>query len=258
MVFIFFRGASLKNWMFYYTAEYLLASVTDVLITINNEDYGLAQKKMNAGQVFYIPGIGVDHKQEIMSGLERRALRTALGVQEDEIMLLSVGELTANKNHRSTLAAVNLLKDKNIKYLICGRGKLEEELRREIADKGLSERVKLLGYRSDIRKILRAADIFIFPSYREGLSVALMEAMAAGLPIVCSDIRGNVDLVDGGKGGYLVKPGDIQTWAERIGDLIDDLDKRRRFGEYNKEKVLYFSSEKVNQVMKRIYQETLV
>ena len=74
---------------------------------------------------------------------------------------------------------------------------------------GIDKQVHLLGYRRDIAEICKASDLFAFPSYREGLSVALMEAMASGLPIICSDIRGNRDLIIDGKGGYLVKPYDV-------------------------------------------------
>ena len=90
----------------------------------------------------------------------------------------------------------------------------------EVANKvGLDNRVKLLGFRSDIAEICKAADIFAFPSSREGLPVSLMEAMAAGLPVVCSNTRGNTDLIEDGKGGYLVEPDDVEGFAKALKKL---------------------------------------
>lgn len=112
-----------------------------------------------------------------------------------------MGELIKRKNH---LAAIP-----NSYYLICGAGKLEKTYQESLQEKKLSDRVKLLGLRSDVSEILHACDCFVFPSYREGLPVALMEAMAAGLLCVASRIRGNVDLLADSR--YLFDTTDEET-----------------------------------------------
>lgn len=120
--------------------------------------------------------------------------------------MISVGELSARKNHRNVVEALQTLPD-DYWYVIVGKGDLVEELRTQDG----TGRLRLLGYRDDVRELLRASDLFVFPSLQEGLPVALMEAMAAGLPCVASDIRGNNDLLGGG-----VDPRNARAWAAAI------------------------------------------
>lgn len=196
--FHFWKGAPLKNWMFFYPVEWLLAHWTDVLMTINEEDYALAHKHMHAKRVEFVPGIGIDLQKfapHAMSEEEKHAKREQLGLKTGERMMLSVGELMPSKNHELVLRALAEHPDLRYKYCICGVGPLHEKYTRYIADNDLSERVSLLGYRRDIAEILQVTDLFVFPSTCEGLPVALMEAIASKVMIVCSDTRGNSDLV---------------------------------------------------------------
>src|SRR5699024_4691609 len=123
------------------------------------------------------------------------AIKETLNLNDD-IIITSVGELNKNKNHEVVIKALSKVHIKNFKYLICGIGPKEEYLRKLISDLNLSNNVYLLGYRTDIEEILNITDIFAFMSFREGLSVSLMEAMRSGVPIIASNIRGNNDLVD--------------------------------------------------------------
>ena len=117
----------------------------------------------------------------------------------------------------------------------------------------LQDKVTLLGFRRDVGEICKAADIFCFPSLQEGLPVALMEAMATGLSIVCSKIRGNTDLIEEDEGGYLCSPDNVDEFKEKIEMLISDKEKRIKMGEINKEKVKKFDIENVKNEMKEIY-----
>src|SRR5699024_7176133 len=121
----------------------------------------------------------------------------------DDILLFSIGELNNNKNHEIILKAIAKAENKNIHYAIAGQGLLKLGLHELAIALNISSQIHFLGYRKDIPELLSAADIFVFPSLREGLSVSLMEAMASGLPVIASDIRGNIDLIDVNKGGYL-------------------------------------------------------
>lgn len=112
-----------------------------------------------------------------------------------------------------------------------------------------------MGYRSDIYDILKCADLFFFPSYREGLSVALMEAMAAGLPVICSKIRGNVDLIDKGKGGLLLAPTDVEGFSKALKYVADKPGLMIKMGHYNRLKIANFDVKKVNIDMYKIYSE---
>ena len=128
-----------------------------------------------------------------------------MGLTLDNKVLLSVGELNKNKNHEVIIKALSKLNNPNIHYLICGQGNLKGYLEKLIKKLNLENNVKLLGFRKDIYEIYKISDIFVFPSKREGLSVALMEALVCELPVICSDIRGNRDLVRENKNGMLVK-----------------------------------------------------
>ena len=205
--FHFYKGAPLINWLVFYPVERMLSRYTDVLITINREDYKRAKKSFRAGKTRYVPGIGIDLENYRDAGMDDPGdgddrdrfscdkLRTELGVKPDEVMLLSVGELCENKNHLAVIKALATIPDERIKYFIAGTGVLEDWLKATIKEYGLERRVKLLGYRNDVAKLLNAADMFVFPSIREGLSVSLMEAIASKTPVICGRIRGNVDLV---------------------------------------------------------------
>lgn len=196
--FHFYKGAPLKNWLLYYPVEWLCAHWTDVLITINKEDYVRAKKHMHAKRVEYVPGVGIDLQKfapNRLSQEEKVRLRESVGVGKEDKLLLSVGELIRRKNHESVIRALAELDDPKLKYRICGCGELESYLQNLIDELHLTDRVQLLGYRNDISELCECADLFVFPSFQEGLPVALMEAIASKVPVICSDIRGNTDLV---------------------------------------------------------------
>lgn len=193
--FHFYKGSPAINWMLYYPVEKFCSRFTDKLITINTEDYSLAKKKFKAKEVCYVPGVGIDLSRFENVKVDRNAKRREIGVPEDAYLLFSVGELNENKNHQIVIKAVAKLNNPNIHYAIAGVGDKKEYLE-DLANKlGISNQLHLLGYRKDVPELYTIADVFCFPSIREGLSVSLMEAMASGLPIICSSIRGNVDLL---------------------------------------------------------------
>lgn len=193
--FHFYQGAPFKNWLLYYPVEKLLAYWTDVLITINKEDYAFAKRNLAAGIIYRIPGVGVDIGK--FAGRDmRRKMREQYSIPQDAVLLLSVGELNRGKNHRMAVKALAALDkhENDVYYMICGQGRLRRDLLLYAKKLGIGQRVRLVGYMEDIAAAYEAADIFVFPSKREGMPVALMEAMACGLPCVVSDIRGNREL----------------------------------------------------------------
>ncbi|MBQ6719165.1 MAG: glycosyltransferase family 4 protein [Oscillospiraceae bacterium] len=254
--FHFYKGASLVHWLAYYPVEWVLAHVTDVLITMNREDFALAQKKMHAKRIEYIPGVGIDTGKFQAGSAGREEKRRELGFSETDFLILTVAEMTKNKNHSTVLKALALLKDTeefaSMQYLICGRGDNEGNLRQEAQELGVSEHVVFLGYRQDVPDLLRCSDLFAFMSFREGLPVALMEAMSSGLAVICSRIRGNTDLIDDGAQGMIVD-NTPQAVAEGILKLYRDPELRRRYGVAAAEKVKLFDAENVHRIMKEIY-----
>lgn len=193
--FHFYNGAPKLNWLVFYPIEKLCSCFTDKLITINQEDYLLAQRKFHASEVCYVPGVGVDLSRFTNVQVDRAAKRREIGVPEDATLLLSVGELNENKNHQIVLRAVAQMHNPRIHYAIAGTGDQREHLLKLAEELGVSGQIHLLGYRSDIPELNHSADLFCFPSLREGLAVSVIEAMACGVPVACSRIRGNTDLV---------------------------------------------------------------
>lgn len=247
--FHFYKGAPLKNWLVFYPVEKLCAHFTDVLITINQEDYALAKRKMKAKQIEYIPGVGIDLDKFGKLAPDKAAKRQELGIPEKATLLLSVGELNENKNHETVIRAIAGM---DVYYMIAGNGGRQQRLQRVAEEVGMTDRVKLLGYRTDVGELYRAADAFVFPSFREGLSVSVMEAMASGLPVACSRIRGNVDLVDE-DGGELFDPHSVEDCKRAVNALL----KRdpKKLGGYNTERIREFELGRVNEIMKDLYEK---
>jgi glycosyltransferase involved in cell wall biosynthesis len=205
--FHFYKGAPAINWILYYPVEKWLSRYTDVLVTINKEDYERA-KTFKAGKVCYVPGVGIDLKKFNVGYVNKEQKRKEIGVSSDDFVLLSVGELIPRKNHEVVIRALSVLKQRDklshIEYVICGRGAYEADLKKLAEELGVADHIYFLGYRNDISEICNCADLFVFMSHQEGLPVALMEAMACGLPAICSNIRGNTDLIEDGVCGLIV------------------------------------------------------
>ena len=249
--FHFFKGAPLLNWLIYFPLEWVCSFFTDVLITINKEDYNFAKKHMKAKRVEYVPGVGIDINKFQSVDVDKAEKRRELGICNDKPILLSVGELNKNKNHELVIRAVA---DLDVFYVIAGEGGLKEHLQSVITELGLNERVKLLGYCKDIAKLNKTADIYVLPSVREGLNVSLMEAMASGLPVACSKIRGNVDLIDK-QGGVFFEPESVSGCESAIKKILNmDL---LSTGNYNAFKIKNFSKEVVHRHMERIYNDNI-
>ena len=252
--FHFYKGCPLKNRLIYQTAETFLARYTDAQITINQEDYAAAQKFPLRGKAYYVPGIGVDVKKISSVQVDRATKRAELGIPEDAFVFVSVGELNENKNHRTVIRAFAKTDMTNSYYLICGEGELKQEHLKLAEELGVSDRVRFLGFRTDVSEILRACDCFVFPSFREGLSVSLMEAMAAGLPCIASRIRGNVDLLPDSR--YLFESSDEAALCQLMCDIVDGVQVRQECTR-NKKTLEQYDVRNVSEQMKNIYTELL-
>lgn len=249
--FHFYKGAPLKNWLIYYTMEYLLSYWTAQQICINKEDYETAKKHFHAGRVDYIPGVGLDVDKISNMKVDGNAVRDKLGIPAGMQVIVSAGELIKRKNHETMIRAMEKFKDKNVVYLICGHGELEGYLKSLTHSLGLDDKVRFLGYREDIFDIYHIADVFVFPSYQEGLPFALLEAMACGRAVVCSRIRGNTDLIE--EPEVMFEPEDIDTLVRIVSRILSDADWRKRLEEMNLNKCKDFDRMKVLKIMETIY-----
>ena len=249
--FHFYKGAPKKNWLFYYPVEKFLSRYTYQQICLNKEDFEIARKKFKAEYVDYIPGVGIDLEKFQNLAVDRESKIKELGLPKNKKILLSVGELIKRKNHETIIRAIAELQDPSLIYVICGHGELEEYLKELCKRLKVDDQIYFLGYRTDILEIYPIADLFIFPSWQEGLPVALLEAMASGLPAICSDIRGNRDLIQ--ESSCLMKENTPEEYQYAIKKLLKSEETMKKLGKINKAAANDFSQDKVKKIMLNIY-----
>jgi len=165
---------------------------------------------------------------------------------------LSVGELNSNKNHESVIRALSKIEFKQYKYFICGLGSKEDYLKKLIKQMNLQDNVFLIGYRDDVISLMKECDAFVFPSFREGLSVALMESMATGKYVICSQIKGNEDLISS-KSGEMFNPNNIEEIKRCLLHLFNNKNKCIKSGLLNKEIIKKYDIQNVHGIMVREY-----
>lgn len=225
--FHFHNAAPKKNWMIYYPIERWMSRYCDYIVTINQEDFKRAQT-FHAPNVRYIPGVGVNLDRIIQAKVNKQEYKRSIGVPADCVLVLSIGEMIERKNHEVIIRAIAKIDNPNIYYAICGKGPLREYLGRLAQKLGIGNRVKFLGFRRDIPELCNTADISAFPSRIEGLGLAGIEAMAAGVPLVSSNVHGILDYVIDGETGYAVPPGDVDGFAKAIDNLASDRELREK------------------------------
>ena len=251
--FHFYEGAPKKNWMIYYPVEKWLAKKTDAIITINNEDFERAKtfKLRNNGQVYYVPGVGIDLSQYEINKNMRKIKRDELGLKDSDKMIISVGELNTNKNNKVILEAIAEIANNNVYYFLCGIGPLEEKLKLLAKNYGIENHIHFLGYRNDIKDLLQAADIYVMPSIREGLSRSLMEAMASKIPCVVSRIRGNTELILNNENGFLCS--NLDDYVNAINKIMQSPDLADELKDKSFKHLHNFSIEKVIDCLFDVY-----
>lgn len=139
------------------------------------------------------------------------------------------------------------------KLLLLGQGELMSEYQVDVKRKGMQEYVTFLGYRSDVNKICALSDVLVSASYQEGLPMNMIEAMAVGIPVVCSDIRGQRDLIKDGKNGYLFQLGDSERYCNRLVELYNNPELREAIKENNLRDVKKYSIDNAIGAMEKIY-----
>ena len=256
--FYFYKGAGFVNWCLYYPIEKWLSKYTDALITINHEDYAKAKKSLFTKKIEYTSGVGFDFMKFKNIDVDKNKKLKSLSLPTDCFIILSVGELNKNKNHEVVIRAIDKMNHSKIHYLICGEGNLREKLHDLAVDLGLEKQVHLLGFREDVHELCKISQLFVFPSKREGLGLAALEAMAAGLPTITSNVHGIVDYSVNGETGYLCSPNDVDGFSDAIKKLLEDKEKREAMGVNNIERVKKFDISNVLKQLEEIYTSILL
>ena len=247
----------MKNWILYYPVEKILSGYCDYIVTINQEDYNRA-KNFHCKNVRYIPGVGVDINKIKKLVINKAVKKESIGVPADKTLIISAGELIERKNHEVIIRALAKLNDPDVYYAIAGKGPLKEYLSNLAKELGIAERVIFLGFRTDVFELYHAADISAFPSKIEGLGLAGVEAMAAGIPLVSSNVHGILDYVIDGKTGYAINPKDVNGFAKALKRLIDAPELRESMRKDCLAAVEQFEISNALKVMWDIYREVLV
>lgn len=243
--FHFYKGAGKLNWVVFYPIERFMSRMCDMIVTINREDEARA-KTFHAPRVEYIHGIGVN-TDRLRSRDAQSDIRKELNLAEDDFLVLSVGELNENKNHQVVIRALAQLQDPKIHYLLCGKGELRDRLEALAKELGLEENVHFLGYRRDVVDICNQCDVFVLPSFREGISVASLEAMYCGMPLITSRVRGADDYLQDGESGFFCDAQDAAGFAEAIRKLKENPELCTRCGMLNRESVKVYCLENVKE-----------
>ncbi len=223
----------------------LMLSKCGSVIACSEEVKTSLAKELNLGKVqerqLVAVTNGVDIPQKISSEhIEQTRSEYKLG--KETPVILGAGRLTEQKNFKVLVDVAKIVKAQlsDVKFIIGGEGELRTELETQIAELGLQETVLLPGNIMNLPEMMQSADLFVLPSKYEGLPLVLLEAMASGLPAVCSRIKGTVDVIEDGKNGVLTDLDDSQGMSNAIIDLLVDKDQR---SEMSREAVETISSE---------------
>ena len=233
--FHFYKDAPLINWILFYPLEKLFSYVTDYIITVNKEDYFRAGR-FAAKRVEYIHGIGVN-PDRLQTDMITMNVRKKLRIPEKAFLILSVGEINANKNQKVIIDALRYIEDSDIYYILCGRGRNVRRLRKLTRKYGIEGNVRFVDYRKDVVNFYRQADVFALPSYREGLPIALLEAMYCGVPPITSNARGINDVMKNEVTGIVCSPEDGRSFEKAIRVLKNSGELRKQYGENSKKAV---------------------
>lgn len=231
--FHFYKGAPLKNWLMYYPIEKFMCRYTDTLITITEEDYNLARKQFHVRAV-RTHGVGASSARFYpVTDVEKSKIRENLGLNIQETIILCTGELLKNKNQATLLRALPaiLAKHPDVRVLLAGNGPEKSNLEQLISELGITGNVDMLGYRTDLDQLVKAADIIVSCSFREGLPLNIMEGMLCAKPIVASINRGHKELITMEQHGLLFPAGDALALSSAILRLIATHDDVSRYAE---------------------------
>ena len=253
--FHFYKGAPLINWIMFYPAERYMAKRTDAIVTINKEDYNRANRfrLRNNGQIVQIHSVGINLDRFAPRPGLREKKRAELGIPEDAFHIVTAAELNDNKNQKIIIEAIADCEDKGIYYSICGKGPNREKLEKIIEKLGLGDRVRLLGYRTDMDEVLQSADVFAFPSIREGLGIAAVEALACGVPLIVSDNRGTREYAENGTNSLVCDSGSVSQFIEAIKRLYRNKKYRKMLSEHCRPVAERFGLRETGRIMEGVY-----
>lgn len=256
--FHFFKGCPLINYILYFPIEKWLSRYTDMLITINKEDYNFALKHFKT-KIKYVPGVGFDLEKfkTILSFKQQVELRNKLGFSKNDYVITYVAEISNRKRHKYLLKVISKMKITNEKFLFVGDDSEAKKIRRYIRKHHLENIVKIVGFNDNVSHYLDISDLVISVSKQEGLPLNIMEAMYKGKPIVVTDCRGNRDLILNNVNGLLVGKNDSDALINAILHLKNDSSLASKLGKKSQKDSIKYSISNIMPKMEKIYREVM-
>lgn len=254
--FFFFKKNNFFKNLIFKTAEKYLSKFTNVLLTMSSEDFQ-AIENWKVKYKYKINGIGFDNSKFDLTPFDKAKFKQEFNISDENLVVVTVAEFIKRKNYPAMIKSFAKLKTriKNVKYIICGTGKLENKMKSLVRRLNIEDAVVFAGYRKDINKILQISDLMLLLSKHEGLTMAIMEAMFYSLPVVTSNVRGNRDLIDDSLGGKLVDYKNIDQAVSSMIEILQDENLKQKMGEYNHKKVKNYDIDIVRGQLKKIYDE---
>lgn len=253
--FHFYRGAGKMSWLVWYPVERFMCRFTDTLLTVVEEDYAFARKKLPT-HIARIHGVGADsEKYRPQSDAQRAALRHALGCGEKDKLLLCTGELRLNKNQRTAVLALKKLSETHpeARLMLAGNGAALSELQTLAQTLGVQDRLLFLGYHTDLERYADLAEVIVSCSLREGLPMNIVEGMLLAKPVVASDNRGHRELITPDVTGYLAPPTDADAFARYLALLLDHPETAAELGRRGHRRALAYTDAAVMEELAQIY-----
>ena len=257
--FHFYKGAPLLNWLLYYPIEKYLSKFTDALITINKEDYTFSNKQFNIKNIYMLRSVGINLEKFYPLNIkeDKVNLRNRYAFSLNDFILLYVAEFIPRKNHKLLFDLLPSLKDAmpNLKVILAGKGPLLDYYVNYARANNLADIVSFVGYVDNIADYYRLSDLFFMPSFQEGLPMAVIEALATGLPVVCSKIRGHIDVIQHGKNGFLCDLNKKASFFDAVIKLCNDSELRDSMRIINISDARKYSIDIILNEMMKIYSE---
>lgn len=238
--------------------EKKLSKYTDAIITMNNDDYLVCQTNgFKFGKIFKIKGVGVDISNFAKTSLDEQSIkRNELGLNDDDFVIFYAAEINKNKNQILLLKTLKQL-DGKIKVVFAGTGPQQMELQTYVAENELSKSVQFLGFRRDVTELLDIANLVVATSNREGLPLNIMEAMAAGVPVIATNIRGHKDLIVDQENGLLFEKNNIDMLVHKINFAVNNPDILADYALKSKEIIKGYSYIEVLEDLSDIYNQVM-
>jgi hypothetical protein len=209
--FHFHPNAPVYYWLFF-IIEWILSAKTDKLILINRWDYAVAKRYFFTKDIVLSDGVGLkSYESPLYSDI-----RNELGLSTDSFIMINVAEHNKNKNQLILLRIIRSLRNRNVHLILVGQGKLTNKYKRYVEKHKLEKQIHILGYRNDVFSLLNGSNLFVFPSKREGLGMALLEALVLQKRFIAFNIRGVRDICEGKYDDCLIRPYSYNFFKARV------------------------------------------